>query len=168
MATGNFYLHENGIFAIFGMNYEDAKNYVIESYDYMEDEISEDLIYEFMNESVLWEVEYFLDMLKNELPKGLESYTMGIHDDITVIENKQGKRVAEIRLESGYYEGVQVIVETDPYEMFDGYGYWNTQAEMLEEYTPNNKRLLNFIAKITTPLGITARFSNGETMYHKL
>lgn len=75
--------------------------------------------------------------------------------------------VAKLKIEAGYYHGAQVVVETDPHEIIDVGGWygWETQAELLEQYTPHNKRLFKAIKKATTPLKIKAQFSNGETIY---
>ena len=76
------------------------------------------------------------------------------------------KLVAELTVQSGYYDGYQVIVETDPYMLLDG--YFSNKTELLEQYTPNHKMLLKYLGKHTRQLVLAGQFSNGEAVYNYL
>lgn len=164
MGTANFYSHENGIFVVEGYTYDSVKADLVESGDYTEEEITDNMIYNAMND---WNEGYYCDFMKYILPDELKNkgYTLdsGKYWNEATVYNSTGKWVADLELRGGYYDGVQLIVETDMYEKFDG--YYDTKADILEQATPHHKRLLKAIEKMTTRLIVSARFSNGETWY---
>jgi hypothetical protein len=165
MSTNNFANHENGIFVIKGYDFDEVKADILENLEWNDmeaSEVTDEYVYETINN---YNEDYYTDWLHNlpELEKYYDIYVSDSHLEAEIY-NKQGKKVADLRLESGYYEDVQVIVETDPYVIgFDG--YFDTQAELLEQYTPNHKRLLNILGKITTPIVKVGQFNNGEALY---
>lgn len=165
MATNNFLNHENGIFVLQQMSESDAKENLIENgwelADITEEAIQEEInMYEQMDCEEMFNdgcgLNYWLTERGYTVVKEKGNYSAKVY-------NKTDKLVAELTLESGYYAGVQVIVETDPDNLLDG--YYDTQAELLEQYTPHHKRLLKLIGKYTTPLLKVAQFSNGEAIY---
>lgn len=162
MATGNFYPHENGIFAITGESYEDTLEYLKSEYE--EDEITDELINDYYHNSQAWAVEDYWERLRQFLPKTLELHVDNMWG--SKVYNKQGKLVARLEIRAGYYEHAQVIVHTDPYEIVETQGwYWENNSELYEEYTPHNKRLFKAVEKSTTPLYIKGVFSNGGAVY---
>ena len=93
------------------------------------------------------------------------------------VYSKTGKLLAELSLESGYYDGVQIIVETDPYELFNGHDdlYYNERIEdyqdefvkskLNEVYSEHNKTLFKVVSKWTTPIVRVGGFSDGTSVY---
>lgn len=160
MSTNNFYNHENGIFVLPTQTLEDF----IEAYgddEFFENAEEQDFI-EALGFQEEQDAEEFLDInmfLAEELAK---VYDLQEDQGILSVYNKQSKLVAQLSLRSGYYAGVQLIVETDPSEIgFDCY----TASEIRESYTPNHKRLLKIIAQHTTAINLVGSFSNGEAVY---
>lgn len=167
MATSNYINHENGLFILEGYSYEEAKRSLIEELEYKEDELEDATIFEFMNDSLEWQVEEYWEYLSYNLPKNLIIKPKDMWE--AMIYNDKGKTVARLNLESGYYEGVQVIVTTDWEELLNASGWYayDTMSAVYEDYSPHNKRLFKAIEKTTTPLNVVGTFSNGETVYRR-
>lgn len=93
------------------------------------------------------------------------------------VYSKTGKLLAELSLESGYYDGVQIIVETDPYELLEhDYDlFYNDRIEdyqdefvkskLNEVYSEHNKTLFKVISNYTIPLVRVGGFSDGTPVY---
>lgn len=93
------------------------------------------------------------------------------------VYSKTGKLLAELVLEGGYYDGVQIIVETDPYELLEhDYDlFYNDRIEdyqdefvkskLDEVYSEHNKTLFKVISKYTTPIVRIGGFSDGTSVY---
>ena len=93
------------------------------------------------------------------------------------VYSKTGKLLAELSLESGYYDGVQIIVETDPYELLehdydlfynDRIGDYQDEfvkSKLNEVYSEHNKTLFKVISKWTTPIVRIGGFSDGTSVY---
>lgn len=164
MGAPNFYNHENGIFIVEGYTYEGVKEHFVECEGLSEDEINDEMIYNAMNDC---NDDYYRDFMNCILTEDLEKkgYNIGLGknwSELTVY-NSKGKWVADLELRSGRYDGVQLIVETDMYEKFDG--YFDTKDELLKQATPHHKNLLKVIANHTTPITCVGVFSNGEAVY---
>ena len=174
MATNNFYNHENGIYVIETTTFEQMKEWVEtdEFFEWTRDDDGnvrdEDvweqvslLGYEEANEWI-YDFKHYLKEVSNG------RYGIIINDSTKgkVYNMDTDKLVAELTVQSGYYDGYQVIAETDPYELLDG--YFSNQTELLEQYTPNHKTLLKYLGKYTKQLGLVGQFSNGEAVYSYL
>ena len=93
------------------------------------------------------------------------------------VYSKTGKLLAELSLESGYYDGVQIIVETDPYKLLEhDYDlFYNDRIEdyqdefvkskLNEVYSEHNKTLFKVISEYTTPIIRVGGFSDGTSVY---
>ena len=93
------------------------------------------------------------------------------------VYSKTGKLLAELSLESGYYDGAQIIVETDPYELLehdydlfynDRIGDYQDEfvkSKLNEVYSEHNKTLFKVISSYTTPLVRVGGFSDGTSVY---
>ena len=93
------------------------------------------------------------------------------------VYSKTGKLLAELILESGYYDGVQIIVETDPYELLehdydlfynDRIGDYQDEfvkSKLNEVYSEHNKTLFKVISNYTTPIVRVGGFSDGTSVY---
>lgn len=91
--------------------------------------------------------------------------------------SKTGKLLAELILESGYYDGVQIIVETDPYKLLENdcdlfyndkiedYQDEFVKSKLNEVYSEHNKTLFKVISKYTTPIVRVGGFSDGTSVY---
>ena len=177
MATGNFYSHENGIFVLPSRSYEEAEQFLIEEHG--EDEVNEDMIHShisFEEEYIYKEFyEYMLKPLLEE--QGIDLF---IEDYRYATVERNGRMIAKLALEPGYYEGCQVIVETNPDELFSDTSelYYNeriedfqdeiVRARLNEVYTTHNKTFFKVLGQVTDEYSVSARFSNGETMYSKV
>lgn len=184
MGTSNFYNHDNGIFVVGSTGYEQMKEWMLEDEvfeDVREGGLTDEAVYEQMDfenerefEEFFEEGCYFEDNLR------LNGYELQKTNNYkAMVYNKKDKIVAELSLKSGYYDGVQLIVETNPYEIVELEQntdlYYNDRVEdyqdefvkskLYEEYTPYNKTLLKIIENCTNKLEVYAQFSNGETMY---
>lgn len=170
MATNNFYNHENGIYVIEDVSLEEVyENYKESQLDVGEEpEPMEEL-----DEYMLYEEQYFLTKMliddiisqfRYDLPYGMTTSMVASNEYEFSVYNKQGKTIAEVYLQSGYYADTQIIVETDPNEIFGDY-MPETQTELYEQYTPHHQRLLDFVSSITTPIRKVGGFSNGEAIY---
>ena len=166
MGTSNFWNHENGLFVVEGYTFEDAKEYLYEGGEFeSHEEITDEQVYaeqNFLNEHYF---EDYMFNLQSEIALEFGDTYATILDDreILSVYNKAGKWVADLELRGGYYSDAQIIVHTDGYTKFDG--YYDTKTDLLEQWTPNHKRLIKFIKNFTTPLEVVAQFSNGETFY---
>lgn len=93
------------------------------------------------------------------------------------VYSRTGKLLAELSLESGYYDGVQIIVETNPYELLEhDYDlFYNDRIEdyqdefvkskLNEVYSEHNKTLFKIISNYTTPIVRVGGFSDGTSVY---
>lgn len=114
---------------------------------------------------------YQLELEGMELIKDSEDWTRAR------VYSRTGKLLAELSLESGYYDGVQIIVETDPYELLEhDYDlFYNDRIEdyqdefvkskLNEVYSVHNKTLFKVISKYTTPIVRVGGFSDGTSVY---
>lgn len=160
MSTNNFYNHENGIYVLPMQSLQEF----IEAYG--DDEVFEGAEEQDYIEALQFQeeqdAEEFLELsmyLAEELAK---VYDLKKDEYSLDVFNKQGKMVASLSLRSGYYEGTQLIVETDPCEIgLEEY----SDAELREMYTPHHKRLLKIVAQHTTAINLVGSFSNGEAVY---
>lgn len=178
MGTSNFINHENGIYLIPEYTEEDAIEMLLENdSELTREEISDEDIYNelnFQNETLAKEFMEFM------LPEWLKEKGFQIKNESNwsfTVNNSKGKRLAEIYAESGYYSGIQIIVETDINELFqdDSELYFDyrtndyseniVKARLDEVYSSNNKKLLKAIEKFTTPLVRLGGFSDGTSVY---
>ena len=93
------------------------------------------------------------------------------------VYSRTGKLLAELILESGYYDGAQIIVETDPYELLehdydlfynDRIGDYQDEfvkSKLNEVYSEHNKTLFKVISNYTTPFVRVGGFSDGTSVY---
>lgn len=175
MGASNFYPHENGIFVVEGATKEEARKNIIERlkdmYNDKEelqkeiDGITDEQIYDEMNFLDEMMFEDYMESLVDDLPYGMYGVVKSLSE--AIIYNKQGKLIAKLTLRSGYYSDAQIIVETDPEELLGDY-YPETKKELYEVYTPHNKRLLDYIAKRTTPIRRVGGFSDGTSIYERI
>lgn len=172
MSTNNFYNHENGIYVIQEYTEQEAIESLMDMNPdhagaFSEEEISEEI--RFQNDDIY---ECFIECFGDYLEwksKGAYSIVPDKRRNLAgTVYNKQGKVVACLHLEGGYYSGAQVIAETD-IENLASVGalddYYETNCDLLNDYTPNHKRLLKYLASYTTPIVRIANFSNGEAIY---
>ena len=144
-------------------------------------EISDDMIYQEMGFYEEMEVNdifedgmglnYQLELEGLELIKDRDDWNRAR------VYSKTGKLLAELILEGGYYDGVQIIVETDPYELLEhDYDlFYNDRIEdyqdefvkskLNEVYSEHNKTLFKVISNYTTPLVRVGGFSDGTSVY---
>jgi hypothetical protein len=152
MATSNF--HNVNASHIFAVDLQDE-------YDY------QDLVDNL--QSALKETGYYNILTKSD-PNELRSFpskSIGSLDNY--VEDAEGNGIcvtitAVIR--SGYYEGVNL----DWHCHFEEYGY-NIEY-LLPAAEAEKNRLVELVeyvfSEFSTPLGVTAQFSNGETIYHPI
>jgi hypothetical protein len=153
MATSNF--HNVNATHIFAVELENEFDY-------------EDLVYnlesEFNNHSD------FSDYGKSD-PNGLRSFpskSLGSFGNSVTIEDDEVEIFVTPVIRSGYYEGCNldwyVRYYVNGYEDYTYKSHPRIQT-LVEVYT-------NFIENVyeqySQPLGVTARFSNGETIYHAI
>lgn len=173
MSTNNFYNHENGIYVLQDCTEQEALESLMDMNPdhtgaFSEEEINEEIYYQNDNN-----YEYFIEGFGYYL----EQQSKGTYSIVPdkkhngyagTVYNKQDKVVAYLRLEGGYYSGAQVIVETD-IDTLASVGalddYYDTNYDLLNDYTPNHKRLLKYLASYTTPIVKIGNFSNGEAVY---
>ena len=175
MGTSNFYNHDNGIFLIPQTDFDQMKEWM-ETDEFFEwaredgEPISNEMVWDELNMQLEEDARNWLENFKYYLEDELKSgYSILMKNNYEgQVYNKGGKLVASLELRSGYYDGCQVIVETDPHELFNGYYYFETQAELLEEYTPNHKRLLKYVANYTESIVRVGGFSDGTSLYQKV
>lgn len=165
MGTANFYNHSNGIFVLRTLSAAEARENLLDR-GYEAEEITADLI-DYEIDSTLevgcndifhegMGINYFLET---------KGFTVEDQDGYSAkVFNKQGKLIAELSLEDGYYSGVQLIVETDQDKLFDC-DYFETNAELMQVYSPHHRRLIKAISQYTLPIEVVGSFSSGETIY---
>lgn len=145
------------------------------------EEITDDMIYQEMNfyEQIDCEemfedgmgLNYQLELEGLDLIKDRNDWTRAR------VYSKTGKLLAELILASGYYDGAQIIVETDPYELLeDNYDlFYNdrigdyqdefVKSKLNEVYSEHNKTLFKVISNYTTPIVRVGGFSDGTSVY---
>jgi hypothetical protein len=177
VGTANFMSHENGIFVIEDMDFQETKDYMIESFGddeffstyYDEDtktwDIPDETIWEEIGTQQLYNYEDFFNNVSFDTKLNKYYDIQIVHANEMIVKNKQGKLVAVCTIQSGYYEHLQVIVETNP-DNLEAYLY--SDESIASQYTPNHARLLNIISNYTTPLVCIARASNGEAFYSRV
>lgn len=162
MATANFINHKNGIFALPMLSVEDVLN----NYDGNPEDLEDEEIFDIIAENLMFEAEAFLDNLSESL-KETKLSVAPLDRYKALVRDEEGKIVAEVELEDGYYEGVQVIVETDPEELYLYFDY-DYDEDLEDVYSEDNEDLFSAIRGLTDELGILYRFSNGKTGYTKI
>jgi hypothetical protein len=150
MATSNF--HNVNASHIFAVQLEDTYEY---------DDLIDNVKYS------LKETGYFNLLTKSD-PNELRSYpSTSIGSLDSYVEDTEGNGIyiqitAVVR--SGYYDGVNL----DWHLHFEEYG--ETVEHLLPQAEQEQNRLIELVetvfAEFSTPLGVTAQFSNGETIYH--
>lgn len=170
MATNNFYNHENGIYMIEMVDFNQMKEWMLddEAFEWYNEEDGDEPIWEqlnFENNEIMGNWLDNFQYVMSEERSDIEIILDGRYN--AKVYNKEGKLMASLEVVSGYYEGAQVIVETNPdnLEQYLG-GYYETKAELYEDYTPHHKRLLKEVAKHTKALQLMGTFSNGEAVYN--
>ena len=152
MATSNF--HNVNASHIFAVQLEDTYEY---------DDLIDNIKYG------LKETGYFNLLTKSD-PNELRSYpSTGIGSLDSYVEDSNGNGIyvqvtAVVR--SGYYDGVNL----DWHTSFEEYG------ETIEHLLPEAEKVASALAEqiesvlgeFSTPLRVTAQFSNGETIYHSI
>lgn len=168
MATNNFYNHDNGIYMIEMIDFNQMKEWMLddECFEWYNEEDGDSPVWEqlnFENQEIL---DNWLDNFRYEMRQARPDIDI-IQDDRynARVYSKEGKLMATLEVVSGYYEGAQVIVETNPDNLEQHLGYFETKTELYEVYTPHHKRLLKELAKNTKALQLMATFSNGEAVY---
>jgi hypothetical protein len=152
MATSNF--HNVNASHIFAVQLEDTYEY---------DDLIDNI------KSGLKETGEFNLLTKSD-PNELRSYpSTSIGSLDCYVEDNDGNGIvvtvtAVVR--SGYYDGVNL----DWHPHFEEYG--ETIEHLLPQAELEKNRLVEMIeyvfSEYTTPLGVTAQFSNGETIYHPI
>ena len=152
MATSNF--HNVNASHIFAVDLQDEYEY---------DDLIDNVKY------ALKETGEFNLLTKSD-PNELRSYpSTSIGSLDTYVEDADGNGIcititAVVR--SGYYEGVNL----DWHPHFEEYG--ETIEHLLPQAEIEQNRLVGLVeyvfAEYSTPLGVTAQFSNGETIYHPI
>ena len=174
MATNNFYNHENGIYIIETVTFEQMKEWMEEdeAFEWTRDDdgnvrdedVWEQVSLHAYDDAAEWiyDFKHYLKIVSSG------KYDVIINDNTKgkVYNMNTDKLVAELTVQSGYYDGYQVIAKTDPYELLDG--YFSNTTELLEQYTPNHKMLLKYLGKHTRKLELLGQFSNGEAVYSYL
>jgi hypothetical protein len=152
MATSNF--HNVNASHIFSVDLQDEYEY---------DDLIDNVKYS------LKETGYFNLLTKSD-PNDLRSYpstSIGSLDNY--VEDSEGHGIyvqitAVVR--SGYYEGVNL----DWHCSFEEYG--ESIEHLLPQAEEEKNRLVEMVeyvfSEFSTPLGVTAQFSNGETIYHPI
>ncbi len=184
MGTNNFRNHENGIFVLPLTSFEQMKEWMEEDEafeSYREDGLDDDDVYTELQYRQEEEINEFLEF---NLSYHLESagFTVSLEkiNYKEVLHVFRGERkLAEISLESGYYDGVQAIVETDPEKILPCYedtliddrtGDYRDEPvkhKLYEMYTPHNKKMFKVIEEYTIALSLDGVFSNGEAVYSR-
>lgn len=182
MGTNNFRNHENGIFVLPEVSFEQMKEWMQED-EFFEDIRANGLTDEDVYEQIAFEEERNAEeFLEHQLGYQLKEkgFTVTIEGDRwnEVMHVFRGeKKLAELHLEAGYYSGAQVIVETDPEKILPFYedtliddrtGDYRDEPvkhKLYEMYTSNNKTMFKVIEQCTTALSLVGVFSNGEAIY---
>ena len=152
MATSNF--HNVNASHIFAVELQDTYEY---------DDLIDNI------QSGLKSTGYFNLLTKSD-PNELRSYpSTSIGSLDSYVEDSEGNGIcvtitAVVR--SGYYDGVNL----DWHPHFEEYG--ETIEHLLPQAEIEKNRLIGLVeyvfAEFSTPLGVTAQFSNGETIYHPI
>jgi len=152
MATSNF--HNVNASHIFAVDLQDEYEYddLIDNVKYSLKETGE------------------FNLLTKSDPNELRSYpSTSIGSLDTYVEDADGNGIcititAVVR--SGYYDGVNL----DWHPHFEEYG--ETIEHLLPQAEIEKNRLVELVeyvfSEFSTPLGVTAQFSNGETIYHPI
>lgn len=182
MGTNNFYPHENGIYVLPQTSFDQMKEWM-ETDEFFgeirEDGLTDQDVYDQLAFEEEREYEEFLEhQLGYHLKKAGFNLTFDEKNGREYMQVFRGeKMVAELHLEAGYYDGAQVIVETDPEEILPYYEdcFYNertgdyqdepVKARLNEMYTEHNKTLFKVVSKCTTPIIKVGQFSNGVSVY---
>ena len=218
MGTTNFYNHENGIFVLKTLDYDEVLKMeverLLEDEDLFDTELAmeefsnlpedekerilaseEDILVQMAkrtidDETIYQEIGFYEEMEVNDIFED----GMGLNYQLKLegldlikerngrarVYSKTGKLLAELTLESGYYSGVQIIVETDPYELLenDYHLFYNdrihdfqdefVKSKLNEVYTPHNKTLFKVITSYTDVYSLDGVFSDGTGVYSKM
>ena len=153
MATSNF--HNVNATHIFAVQLEDEWAY---------DDLVDNLHYEFKNHKDYWEAG---KADQHEL-RSFPSRTLGsFSNGIQIGEDEVEVYVTPV-IRSGYYEGCNldwhIRLYVNGYED-DTYADNPDVLRISNEYV---EFIENIYSQYSEPLGVTARFSNGETIYHKV
>ena len=153
MATSNFHnVNATNIFAV-----------------QLEDEFD----YEFLVENLESELNNHSDYSDygktdpNEL-RSFPSKSLGSFSNSTIIDDDEVEVYVTPVIRSGYYEGcnldwhVRYYVNGYEDETYESHPRIQTLVESYVEY------IENIFNQYSQPLGVTARFSNGETIYHAI
>lgn len=181
MGTTNFVSHENGIFVLNLTEFEQMKEWMEEDEFFEETReygLTENNIYEQLEIENRQEV---YDFLEHQLGYLLEQkgYSIKVSENKTkgIIYNPKGKILADVELREGYYNGVQLIVETNPEELFvhNDELYFNykindfqdelVKSKLYEVYSPMNRRMFKIIEQCTTRYSVVGKFNDGTCIY---
>lgn len=168
MATNNFYNHENGIYMIEMIDFNQMKEWMLddEAFEWYDEDDGDSPVWEqlgYENDEIMGNWLDNFQYVMSEERSDMEIILDGRYN--AKVYNKEGKLMATLEVVSGYYEGAQVIVETNPDNLEQHLGYFETKTELYEVYTPHHKRLLKELAKNTKALQLMGTFSNGEAVY---
>jgi len=154
MATSNFHnVNASHIFAV---------EYLQDEYDYQD--LVDNLQYS------LKETGYYNTLTKSD-PNELRSFpskSIGSLDNYVESSDGESGIVVTITavIRSGYYDGVNL----DWHCHFEEYG--ENVEHLLPAAEAEKNRLVEMVeyvfSELSTPLGVTAQFSNGETIYHPI
>jgi hypothetical protein len=154
MATSNFHnVNASHIFAV---------DYLQDEYDYQD--LVDNLQYS------LKETGYYNTLTKSD-PNELRSFpskSIGSLDNYVESSDGESGIVVTITavIRSGYYDGVNL----DWHCHFEEYG--ENVEHLLPAAEAEKSRLVEMVeyvfSELSTPLGVTAQFSNGETIYHPI
>lgn len=154
MATSNFHnVNASHIFAV---------DYLQDEYDYQD--LVDNLQYS------LKETGYYNTLTKSD-PNELRSFpskSIGSLDNYVESSDGESGIVVTITavIRSGYYDGVNL----DWHCHFEEYG--ENVEHLLPAAEAEKNRLIEMVeyvfSELSTPLGVTAQFSNGETIYHPI
>ncbi len=154
MATSNFHnVNASHIFAV---------DYLQDEYDYQD--LVDNLQYS------LKETGYYNTLTKSD-PNELRSFpskSIGSLDNYVESSDGESGIVVTVTavIRSGYYEGVNL----DWHCHFEEYG--ENVEHLLPAAEAEKNRLVEMVeyvfSEFSTPLGVTAQFSNGETIYHPI
>lgn len=151
MATSNF--HNENATHIFAIETENEWDY---------EDAFDNLYFEFKNLSE------FCDVPKRDWTELRSFPSKGICSLRSVVSNEEGEVEISVTpvVRSGYYSGINL----DWHDEFDTDG--KPTEELLLSAELEKARLVDIIENIfsqySDKYGVTARFSNGETIYHKI
>jgi hypothetical protein len=153
MATSNF--HNVNASHIFGCSLENHWDY---------EDLVETLLTEFSKHS-----DYY-DYGKSD-PNELRSYpskSLGSFSNSVTIEDDEVEVYVTPVIRSGYYEGCNLDWHVRLY--VNGYDddTYSDDSKTLEVINNYVEFIENIYSQYSQPLGVTARFGNGETIYHLL